>query len=215
MTRPSNPNMPRSSAESGLVERARLGDVAAFERLLAEHLPRVRRFARSMCGSDADADDLAQDALLKAYASIGAYRLESAFSTWLFRIVRNTCIDHARRAQVRRVQDREPLDACDERHVGPEAGAEETVAGQQLRALLQEGLRALPLEFRSAVVLFEVEGLGQDEVAAIEGVPVGTVKSRLSRGRKQLREWLVARGMNELGNVDPSSRVQPERAVRP
>lgn len=207
--------MPRSSGHSGLVERAKQGDVAAFELLLADHLPRVRRFARSMCASEADADDLAQDALLKAYASIADYRVEAAFSTWLFRIVRNTCIDHARRAFARRAQDRQPLEAAEAQASSPELAPDERMAGEQLRALLHEALHALPLEFRSAVVLFEVEGLSQDEVAAIEGVPVGTVKSRLSRGRKQLREWLIAHGMTGAGNAGAHGRVQPEEALRP
>ena len=198
-----------SQAELGaLIERAKLGDVRAFEQLLADQIPRVRRFARAMCGNAADADDLAQEALLKAYTSLHGYRFQAAFSTWLFRIVRNAFIDAARRKKARPEELADPGAAayCDVPS-GDET-PDEDLARLQLRTLLLDALRQVPLEFRGAVLLFDVEGLSQEEIAAIEGVAVGTVKSRLSRGRAHLRAILSARGVDPSGNPGAGAFVE-------
>lgn len=195
-----------------LIERAKEGDVAAFERLIEPHLPRVRRFARSMMSEPADADDLAQEAVLKAYVGIRTYRHHSSFSTWLYRIVRNACIDVSRSAYQKRRQKSEPLDAeseaCTRATTPPEANLEQGRRRERLWA----ALRRLPPEYRSAVVLFDLEGLTQDEVAAIETVSVGTVKSRISRGRKQLRTLLSEDAAFDAGNDSTEHFVKPERS---
>lgn len=199
--------------QSALLERAKQGDLRAFEQLLAEHLPRIRRFARSMCKDPADADDLAQDALLKAYLALRSYRFSSAFSTWLYRVVRNTCIDHARQAASRTRAQATAAESEDDRPTPETTPPDELLAQGQLRASLWDALRALPLEYRTTVVLFDVEGLSHEEVAAVEGVAVGTIKSRLSRGRSQLRTLLRARGVIEDGNARESALVQSRRPV--
>ena len=199
--------------QTALLERAKQGDLRAFEQLLAEHVPRVRRFARAMCASPADADDLAQDALLKAYLSLRGYRFQAAFSTWLYRIVRNAFLDHARAAGTRQDARNRSLDAEDERAPDPALVPEDALARGQLRAQVWDALRELPLEFRTALVLFDIEGLSHEEVAAVEGVALGTVKSRLSRGRAQLRVLLSARGVLEPGNAQATDLVQPRRST--
>jgi RNA polymerase sigma-70 factor (ECF subfamily) len=175
--------------QGALIERAKSGDVRAFEQLIEHELPRVRRFARSMCADAADADDLAQEAMLKAYLSIGSYGFQSAFSTWLFRIARNAFIDGRRSAHGKRREHMQAIDP-DAREAGVETHPDYGLARAELRAQLWNALRQLPLEFRMTVVLFDVEGMSQEEVAAIENTAVGTIKSRLSRGRAQLRELL-------------------------
>jgi RNA polymerase sigma-70 factor (ECF subfamily) len=202
--------MPGPAELGALIERAKQGDVRAFEQLLADQIPRVRRFARAMSGNAADADDLAQEALLKVFTSLHGYRFQATFSTWLFRIVRNAFIDAARRKKSRREELRDPS-APEYRGVPDpdnEALPDEALARSQLRAVLLEALRQVPLEFRVAVTLFDVEGLAQEEIAAIEGVPLGTVKSRLSRGRAHLRAVLSAQGIDPSGNADAGAFVQ-------
>src|SRR5438309_2708954 len=88
-----DPRMPRGEELDELIARAQDGDVRAFEALLAAHTPQVRRFARAFAKTEPDADDLAQDALIKVYKSIRLFRYQSAFSTWLYAIVRNVFLD--------------------------------------------------------------------------------------------------------------------------
>jgi RNA polymerase sigma-70 factor, ECF subfamily len=202
-----------SGMEQALLERAKQGDLRAFEQLLAEHVPRVRRFARAMSRSEADADDLAQEALLKAYLALRSYRFQAAFSTWLYRVVRNAFIDHARAAGTRRDAHNRTLGSEDERAADPAPLPDDLLARDQLRTQVWDALRELPLEFRTALVLFDIEGLSHEEVAAVEGVALGTVKSRLSRGRAQLRALLIARGVLEPGNAEPADLVQSRRST--
>jgi len=201
----------RGMEQSGLIERAKQGDLRAFEQLLADQVPRIRRFARSMCANPADADDLAQEALLKAYLALHGYRFQAAFSTWLFRVVRNTCIDHARQSATRTRALNEAVRVSEDDAARAQALPDEALQRAELSALLWDALRALPVEFRTAVVLFDVEGLSHEEVAAVEGVALGTVKSRLSRGRAQLRAWLQAHGVEADGNAALATLVQSRR----
>jgi RNA polymerase sigma-70 factor (ECF subfamily) len=172
-----------------LVERAQGGEVRAFELLVEAELPRIRRFARAFAASAHDADDLAQEALVRVYRRLRSFRWQSAFSTWLFAVVRSAFLDAAKgRAGTRRALE-EPLE---DRHREREGGSrpDEALDAEEDRRRVWAALRQVPAEFRSAVVLFDIEGLTYDEVAAIESVSVGTVKSRLHRGRARLRELL-------------------------
>jgi RNA polymerase sigma-70 factor, ECF subfamily len=172
-----------------LVERAQAGEIRAFEALVESQLPRIRRYARAWASAEHEADDLAQDALVRVHRSLRSFRWQSAFSTWLFAVVRSTFLDAAKgRAGTRRTLE-EPL----QDHHGEQEGGQrpdEALDAQEDRRRVWAALRQVPEEFRSAVVLFDIEGLSYDEVAAIEGVAVGTVKSRLHRGRSHLRRLL-------------------------
>jgi RNA polymerase sigma-70 factor, ECF subfamily len=172
-----------------LVERAQAGEARAFEALVEAQLPRIRRYARAFAAAEHDADDLAQEALVRVYRSLRSFRWQSAFSTWLFAVVRSAFLDAAKgRAATRRALE-EPL----REHHGERAGGQrpdEVLDAEEERRRVWAALRQVPAEFRSAVVLFDIEGLTYDEVAAIEAVAVGTVKSRLHRGRAHLRRLL-------------------------
>lgn len=174
-----------------LITEAQDGSVRAFELLIASHMPAVRRFARAFVASDADVDDLTQEALVKVYKSLRSFRFQSAFKTWLYSVVRNVFFDATRSRAGRERTLEEPLEVEHARAPSDAVPADEGIARAEEKERLWRALRALPAEFRTAVVLFDVEGHSYEEVAAIEGVPVGTVKSRLSRGRAQLRALLA------------------------
>ena len=176
-----------------LIRRAQAGEVAAFEELVAAHIPRLRRFARAMAKSEADADDLAQEALIKVYRSLRSYRFESSFSTWLHRLTRNCFVDGLRSAAVREravaaaaIADDEPSTVA--QAVAPDA----LLLRAEERAHLWQAIGQVSLEFRTVLVLCDVEGMAIAEVAAIEKLAEGTVKSRLHRGRAQLGRLLHA-----------------------
>ncbi|HLL54513.1 MAG TPA: sigma-70 family RNA polymerase sigma factor [Myxococcaceae bacterium] len=183
--------MPPNDELRALIAEAQDGNVRAFELLVASHLPRVRRFVRAFAVSTADGDDLAQEALVKVYKSLRSYKAQSAFDTWLYAVVRNVFLDTARSRAGRERSQEEPLTGDHDQAPSGAEAADEGLARAEERQKLWRALRELPAEFRTAVVLFDVEGHTYEEVAAIEGVAMGTVKSRLSRGRALLRDILA------------------------
>jgi RNA polymerase sigma-70 factor (ECF subfamily) len=204
-----------------LVRRAQQGDVAAFERLIAAHVALVRRFARAFAHTTELAADLAQDALVKVYRSIGGYRFQSSFSTWLYAIVRNVYLDDARsRAGRERAAERPlgPNGVDADPTADPDAlRADRRLEREETRRLVWTAIGEVPPEFRTTLVLFDIEGLSYEEIAVIEGAPLGTVKSRLSRGREHLRRVLSgedprARKGNaaaeDVGNPDAARLVR-------
>jgi len=194
------------------IAAAKDGDVRAFESVIAGHLPQVRRFARAFAPTESDADDLAQEALVKVYRSLASFRFQSAFSTWVYSVVRNAFLDFAKSRAARERLAQEPLEMEHERIEGG-ASPDEGISAEHERRRLWRALRQIPAEFRSAIVLFEIEGHSCEEVASIERVAVGTVKSRLSRGRALLREALggaeeaipLRRGAPGTGRAETSS----------
>jgi RNA polymerase sigma-70 factor (ECF subfamily) len=189
----------------GLVERAQHGDVRAFEELIRAHLGVVRRYARALAPREADADELAQDALVKVYRSLRQFRYQSAFSTWLFTVVRSVFLDAAKSRAGRERAYAAAARSGDD--TDPAPLADELLARAQDRERVWRALRQVPVEFRGPLVLFDVEGKTYDEVAAIERVPVGTVKSRLSRGRAYLKRVLEAEAVSPRQEIP--SRAAP------
>ncbi len=184
--------MRREDEIATLVAAAKDGDVRAFESLVSAHLSQVRRFARAFAASEPDADDLAQEALVKVYRSLGSFRFQSAFSSWLYSVVRNAFLDFAKSRAARERLSNEPLLAEHESALEGGMRPDEGLAREDERRRLWRALREVPLEFRSALVLFEIEERSYEEIATIERVKVGTVKSRISRGREALRRVLAA-----------------------
>ena len=180
-----------AALERELVRRARRGDVAAFEELLRPCLQPAYQLAVRLLGNRQLAEDVTQDALLKAFTAMGHFRGEARFGTWIFRIVHNACTD-ALRYRARRPQA--PLPAA-EGDGGPEPvasdpGPEDVVIERQGRAALLAAVAALPPDHRAVVLLRDVQGLSYEEVAAITGQNLGTIKSRLHRARAALRAAL-------------------------
>jgi RNA polymerase sigma-70 factor (ECF subfamily) len=175
-----------------LVREAQGGSVRAFELLVSAHLPQLRRFARGFARDEADADDLAQEALVKVYKSLRSFKFQAAFSTWLFALARNVFLDSTRsRAGRERSKEDSLGEEARELPAASSDAPDEVLHRAQERERLWRCLREVPTEFRSALILFDLEGHSYEEVAAIEAVPIGTVKSRLSRGRGLLRELLA------------------------
>ena len=174
---------------AALVRRAADGDVPAFERLVAHYQPKVFRFALSFTTDRDAASDLAQEALIRVYRSIGGFRFESAFSTWLFRIVKNVFLDalKSRQQKERDLETSIEFAGEDLARLQGHALADERLIRDETRRALGRALERVPVAFRRVVVLFDLEGLSYDEIAAVLEVPLGTVKSRLKRGRDALR----------------------------
>jgi len=175
-------NTPRISSE--WVERGKSGDPAAIEAILRQIYPLVRNVCRGMLNDEADAEDAAQNALINVVRNIDRFDGRSSFTTWVYRIATNAAIDEGRRRRRRRSRI-----VHDDTDVADPAGT--TIQDQVDDAdQLEPLLRRLPEDFRMAVVLRDVMDLDYDEIARILGVPGGTVRSRIARGRTQLAELL-------------------------
>jgi RNA polymerase sigma-70 factor, ECF subfamily len=166
-----------------VVESARRGDLGAFEQLVRRYQGDVWRLAFHLVHDDGMADDVTQDAFVRAFRFLRRYRAEAKFSTWLFTIARNCAMDELRRATRRRRT----------RHRA-EVEADALAADQSISIEVKEAVAALPLDLREPVVLIDMLGLPYREVARMLSVPEGTVKSRVHRAREVLVERLSPRG---------------------
>ncbi|WP_295766101.1 RNA polymerase sigma factor [uncultured Oscillibacter sp.] len=180
------------------IDAAREGDQAAFEELVRLYEKRVLALTQRMCRNSEDAAEAAQEAFFAAWRGLKDFRGESSFSTWIYRLASNACVDLLRRegrhqAAVSLDDGETGLD-IPARIPSPQEEAERRELGEQIEA----GLRALPPEYRAVLVLREIQQLRYDEIAGALGLDVGTVKSRISRGRKRLRAFLL-----ESGNFSP------------
>lgn len=168
-----------------LVTRAKDGDRLALEALLARHAPRVERLARHLLRDSEDARDAAQEALAKVCVRLPQFRGDAQFSTWLHRLVVNTCRDAAER---RKPRMHEPLD--DELSAGPSADPEREAGMSELRRELCDSLAGISKREAQVIVLKDAMGYSFEEIAAAAGMPVGTAKCHAHRGRARLREKL-------------------------
>jgi RNA polymerase sigma-70 factor (ECF subfamily) len=184
--------MAMASSEQELIDRARAGDAAALEALLARHAPAVLRFGQKMCREPEDAKDVLQDALLAAARCVRDFRGDASFATWLFTIVRSFCI------KKRRISKFAPAetDSLDDgstaasRLASREPLPDELAEGHELTAALSRAIDELEEGSREVLLLRDVEGLTAPEVASVLGISVDAVKSRLHRARVQVRARL-------------------------
>ncbi|MDQ3951712.1 MAG: sigma-70 family RNA polymerase sigma factor [Actinomycetota bacterium] len=169
-------------SDEELLERAAAGDQRAFSALVRRHEDRVFGIAIRITGDRADALDATQDTFVAVFRQAGSFRAEAAFTTWLYRVAVNASRDLLRK----RRRFPEPAEELPER-ARPGIGTEETVG---LRIDLARALAQLPEEYREAVVMHDLGALPYDEIARLTGAALGTVKSRISRGRRRLAELL-------------------------
>ncbi len=169
-----------------LVEACRRGEPDAFRALFESYKDRVYSLALRYCGDSALAQDIAQETFIKLFASIGHFRGDSKFESWLYRLVVNNCFDHRRKS--RRLT---PLfDRLRSILRSPSASALDEVMQTQMNGRIHSAVSALPPDQRMAVVLRYTQGLSYEEIAGITGCSPGTVGSRLNRAHKQLESRL-------------------------
>ncbi len=177
-----------TEADILLIKRAQKGDAAAFESLYNQHLKRVYNIAWRMMGSGADAEDIAQEVMLKAWRALPAFKLDSAFGTWLYRITINACHDELRRRKAKTVSVEQMQE------VGRELETEGFEDRSDTGGSITWAIGRLSEEYRAALVLRDVEGYAYDEIAQILKCPIGTVRSRINRAREQIRNMLCGSG---------------------
>jgi RNA polymerase sigma-70 factor, ECF subfamily len=172
-------------ADRWLVAKVRGGDVEAYEVLIRRHRDRIYRIALRMLGNRHDAEDVAQDVIIQLWTAVAGFTGAATFTTWLYRIVVNRCLNHQRRPH--RIR---PLTEADHPSAG---GADDAVIDRQRAQATLAAIGALPPELRVALVLCQLEGLSHREVATILKVSEPVVRGRLSRARRtlvtQLRDW--------------------------
>ena len=182
-----------------LVERAKKGDETAFEVLVTDNEKRIYNLCRRLTGNPEDAAELTQEAFLNAWRGLSRFQGESSFSTWLYRLASNACIDFLRKEKRRQnlsmtvsLDDEEEarqVELPDERYA-PERELERT----EVRQAVAAGLERLTPEHRQVLVMREINGLSYAEIGAVLGLEEGTVKSRIARARNALRKVLTERG---------------------
>ncbi|WP_066646829.1 RNA polymerase sigma factor [Christensenella timonensis] len=171
--------------EKEWILEAQKGDSDAFCALIGKYENKIYNIAYKFMQNSFDAQDAAQDAIIKMYGSIRKFSFQSAFSTWMYRVVANTCLDLIRRRKPS-VPMEEYTDAAVSRDGNPDEQAENNELGRSIRAAVQE----LSEKYRTVLILKDMEGLKYEEVAEILSITPGTVKSRLFRAREKLRRIL-------------------------
>lgn len=188
-----------SSGEDALLVKAfQKGDKKAFDELVIKHKDRIFNLCYRFLGDYEEANDSAQEAFVKAYGSLNTFRLESAFSTWLYRIAVNTCKNKLGSAAYRAKRKTVSIDNPGNNEDGPlpmeiQNGTPSPLARMEEKekmALVQRALDTLPTEFKMVVTLRDVEGLSYEDIAEVTGLNLGTVKSRIARARTDLRNKL-------------------------
>ena len=193
LKRPGGKEAVRPMEENRLIQRASEGDASAFNSLMGMHERRMYAVALRMCGNPEDAQDCLQEAMLRIYRAIDGFKGQSSFSTWVYRITMNTCLDELRRRKNRPNTSLDGLYDAGWSPVDPGATPEKHALQGDMRRQLQAFVSELPEEMRAAVVLRDIQGYSYDEIATILNANVGTIKSRISRGREKLREKIAAR----------------------
>lgn len=183
--------------ESRIVKRAQKGDRLAFAELVELYKDKLYNLGYRMMGNPTEAEDVAQETFLRAYANLSTYNASHKFSTWIYRIATNLCIDRMRKKKADFSLDAELDNGGEEggstlygRIAAPDRSPEEDVVRLETQEEVQRAIEALPENYRSAVILKYLHDLSLQEIADILEVPVTTVKTRIHRGREALRAVL-------------------------
>jgi RNA polymerase sigma-70 factor (ECF subfamily) len=187
-----------STSEQILLERSKAGDIAAFEMLVEAYQKKIFNLAFRMIGNYDDAGDLAQEALIRVYKSIAGFKAQSSFSTWIYRITTNVCLD-----EIRKRKNKKVLSLDEEIHVedgemkrqieSDDPLPEEVFEREELRQIVGDAIASLPEEQRTVLTLRDLQGLSYEEIADILDCPGGTVKSRINRARQALKNALLTK----------------------
>lgn len=179
------------SEEARLIEDAKAGSLTAFEELISSYEKKIYNYCLRMTNSHEDAEDLTQEVFVRVHRNLKKFRGNSRFSTWIYRIAHNLCIDRYRKSKVATVSLFQPKGPDDEREVDFDAdnpSPEEEVMRMELKKYLKESISRLKPQYRSVIVLRDIQQHTYEEIAEILRLPLGTVKSHISRARAALRE---------------------------
>lgn len=184
--------------DAALVRAIQAGDIAAFDQLVLKHQDKLFNLVYWFLGDYQEANDCAQETFIKVFKSLKNFRFESAFSTWLYRIAMNTCKNRLKSTAYRWKKKTVSLENPEGSNGGNFSSAirndskspvNELVKKERFM-LIQKSINSLPEEQKKVVVLRDIQGLSYDEIADVSGLNLGTVKSRLTRGRLELRNKL-------------------------
>lgn len=187
-----------SDREKLLLDKAKSGDIAAFEELIEGYQRKIFNIALRIVGNYDDANDLSQEVLIRIFKSIGSFKEQSSFSTWIYRITTNVCLDDIRKRKNRRVvsldEEIKVEDGEMQRQiVSNDPLPEETAEKEELRELVNGAISSLSEEHRLVIVMRDLQGFSYEEIARILKCPEGTVKSRINRARLALKNVLQSK----------------------
>ena len=180
-------------SEADLISRSKQGNLSAFNRLVENYQDRVYNVALRMLGDSATAEDITQDTFISVFKSISHFR-GGSFQAWILRITTNRCYDELRSKHRHPTSSLDQLDSSGRTLIEPVDGAtspEDQVLQEELAQTVEKGLTAIPAEQRLVLILSDIQGFSYEEISQVIGRPVGTVKSRLSRARSELRDYLL------------------------
>jgi len=180
-----------SYSDIDIIDRFNKGDRSAFEDLVRANQNRIYNLCRYTLGNDRDADDAAQDTFVKAYLNLKNFKPQRSIYSWLVRIAVNTCIDYKRRPRAQSTERAFGSDSEATFEVGSTTETpEDAYRNAQLKGELERSLSKLSIKLRAIIVLREIDGLSYEEIAEISGISIGTVKSRISRAKAELKQDL-------------------------
>jgi RNA polymerase sigma-70 factor, ECF subfamily len=190
-------------SDEDLARRAALGDRTALDTLLARHLDQIHAICRRVLGHPEDTLDATQEALVAIVRGISRFDGRSRFTTWMYRVATNAALDEARR------RSRRPIAS---EHLPERASVADTTDAVDARLDIDAALSTLSADNRAAVALRDLAGLDYAEIAVVLGIPIGTVRSRIARGRATLADRLA----DQTGNRDdPTARPSPQTPMTP
>lgn len=172
--------------ENNVIEQFKDGDPSQFKWIVLKYQDRIYNLCRYLLGNPQDAEDAAQDVFLKTYQKLKDFRPESSLYTWLYRIGVNTCLDHKRKFRTEPLKDQSQAEGLPSAEPSPERRYQSKEIGQAIQSALEQ----LSKKSRAVIVLKEVEGLSYEEIAEVLKTSIGTIKSRISRAREELRRLL-------------------------
>ena len=191
-----------SETDQQLVQRTQRGDLRAFDLLVLKYQGRIAALVSRYVSDPSEVEDVTQEAFIKAYRAIDKFRGDSAFYTWLYRIAANAAKNYlvSRRRRPSADATLEDAEVGQQAELLADVGTPEAVAmGEELAAVVEDALAGLPEELQAALTLRELEGLSYDDIAAVLGCPVGTVRSRIFRAREAIDERVKQQMSGESG----------------
>lgn len=186
--------------EKKLIKQSISGDVSSFEQLINQYQKMAYNVAYRIMGNEEDAKDMTQEALIKVFKNLKSFRMDASFSTWLYRIVMNTCKDDLRKKKMKTLSIDQTFDTgsgevqmeIEDEKLGPE----DLLIQKETQGFVQEALQELQEANRIVLVLRDIKGMSYDEIGQVLDLPKGTVKSRINRGRLALKEIIKKKEKN-------------------